>query len=117
MKIDVTQQLMELDNTPMVTGRQMCPTCGQVIGKSEPMTVRLAAVRALTVQFRDEQSLQGEERVRRFHLALKITDEDEPNLMVEEIALIKKLTGKLGGNVVAGRMWELLDPRERGNDE
>ena len=116
MKIDVTQQLTELDGTPMTTGRQICQTCGQVIGKVEPMTVRLAAARALSVTFRDEQGLGGEERVTRFHLALKVTDEDEPNLMVEEIALIKKLTGKLGGNVVAGRMWELLDPRERSNE-
>ena len=112
MKIDVTQQLTELDGTLMVTGRQVCPTCGQAVSEAEPMTVRLAATRALTVTFRDEPGVQGEERVRRFHLALRITDEDEPNLTVEEIALIKKLTGKLGGNVVAGRMWAILDPQE-----
>lgn len=113
MKIDVTQQLMELDGTPITTGKQICQMCGQVVGKIEPMTVRLAAVRALSVTFRDEQGLEGEERVTRFHLALKITGGDEPNLTVEEIALVKKLTGKMGGNVVAGRMWAILDPQEK----
>lgn len=113
MKIDVTQQLTGLDGTPMTTGRQICQACGQVVGKTEPMTVRVAATRALSVTFRDEQGLRGEERVERFHLALKIINEDEPNLTVEEIALIKKLTGKLGGNVVAGRMWAILDPPEK----
>jgi hypothetical protein len=112
MKIDVTQQLTELDGTPMVTGKQVCQMCGQPVGKTEPMTVRVAAVRALSVTFRDEQGLTGEDRVARFHLALKITDDDEPNLTVEEIALVKKLVGKMGGNVVAGRMWAILDPQE-----
>lgn len=112
MKIDVTQQLTELDGTPMITGKQVCQMCGQVVGKPESMTVRLAAVRALSVTFRDEVNLPGEKRVERFHLALKLTDEDEPNLTVEETALVKKLTGKMGGNVVAGRMWAILDPPE-----
>ena len=113
MKINVTQQIAELDGTPMVTGKQICQMCGQVVGKVEPMTVRLAAVRALSVAFRDEPGLVGEERVARFHLALKITDENEPDLTAEEIVTIKKLTGKLGGNVVAGRMWAILDPPEK----
>lgn len=113
MKISVTQQLMELDGTPMITGKVVCQTCGQAVSEPEPMTVRLAAVRALSVTFRDEPSVQGEERVKRFHLAFKITDEDEPNLTIEEIALIKKLVGKMGPNVVAGRMWAILDPPEK----
>lgn len=114
MKIDVTQQLAELDGTPMMTGRQVCQTCGQVVGKSEPMTVRLAATRALTAQFRDEQGLTGDEKWPRFHLALKITDEDEPDLKAEDIVLIKKLIGWMYGPVVVGRMWTILDPQEAG---
>ena len=110
MKISVTQQLKELDGTLMVTGRQICPTCGQVVGKSEPMTVRLAATRALTAQFRDEQDLTGEQKFPRFHLALKITDEDEPDLAAEDIATIKKLVGKMYGSLVMGRVWMIIDP-------
>lgn len=109
MKIDITQQLTELDSTPMITGKQICQVCGSVIGESEPMTVRLAATRALTAQYRDEQSLTGDEKWPRFHLALKITDEDEPDLKAEEIVLIKKLVGKMYGPVVVGRVWAILD--------
>jgi len=109
MKINVTQQLTELDGTPMVTGRQICQVCGSVIGESEPMTVRLAATRALTAQYRDEQSLPGDEKVTRFHLALRLTDEPEPDLKAEEIVLIKNVVGKMYGPVVVGRMWSILD--------
>ena len=109
MKIDVAQQLTELGGTPMVTGRQVCQVCGSVIGESEPMTVRLAAVRALTAQYRDEQDLAGDEKVTRFHLALRLTDESEPDLKAEEIVLIKSVVGKMYGPVVVGRMWSILD--------
>ena len=113
MKINVTQQLVELDSTPMITGRQVCQMCGQVIGESMPMTVRLAATRALTASFRDEQSLAGDEKIARFHLALRLTDEDKPDLKAEDIVLIKNLVGKMYGPVVVGRVWAVLDPLEK----
>jgi len=109
MNIDVTQQLVDLDGTPMITGKQMCPTCGQPIGENEPMTIRVTAVKSLTAVFRDEQDLPGEEKVRRFHLALKITDESEPDLKAEDVVLIKKMVGKMYGPVVVGRVWAILD--------
>lgn len=112
MKIDVTQQIVRLDGTPMITGKQVCQMCGQVVGESEPMTVRLAATRSLTATFRDEQSLLGDQKIARFHLALKITDEDEPDLKAEDIVLIKKLIGKMYGPVIVGRVWAILDPQE-----
>lgn len=88
----------------------MCPACGQAVGEIEPMTVRLAATRALTAMFRDEQDLAGDEKVVRFHLALKIVDEDEPDLKAEDIVLIKKLVGKMYGPIVVGQVWMQLDP-------
>lgn len=109
MKISVTQQLTELDGTPMTTGKQVCQMCGQVVSEEEPMTVRLAATRALTAVYRDEQNLKGDEKVARFHLALKVTDEDEPDLKAEDIVLIKMVVGKMYGPVVVGRVWSILD--------
>jgi len=109
MKINVTQQLTELDGTPMVTGKQVCQMCGQVVSETEPFTVRLAATRALSATFRDEQSLTGDEKWPRFHLALRITDEDEPDLKAEDIVLIKKVVGKMYGPVIVGRVWSILD--------
>lgn len=112
MKIDVTQQLTKLDGTLMETGNTICQMCGQVVSQKESMTVRLAATRALTAVFRDEQNLAGEEKVARFHLALKITDEDKPDLKAEDIVLIKTLVGKMFGPVIVGQMWAILDPPE-----
>ena len=112
MKINVTEQLTELDGTPMITGKQVCQTCGQVVSEKEPMTVRLAATRALTATFRDEQSLPGEEKIVRFRLALKMTDTDAPDLKAEEVVLVKKVVGKMYGPVIVGRMWSILDPPE-----
>ena len=112
MKINVTQQLKNLDGTPMVTGKQICQMCGQVVGKTEPMTVRLAATRALSATFRDEQGLTGDEKWPRFHLALKLTNEDEPDLKAEDVVLIKGLVGKMYGPIIVGRVWALLDPSE-----
>lgn len=113
MKIDVTQQIKELDGTPMVTGKQICRMCGQVVDETEPMTVQLAAIKSLTASFRDEQSLPGDEKIARFHLALRLTDEDAPDLQVEDIATIKRLVGKMYGPVVVGRIWAILDPLEK----
>ena len=117
MKIDVTQQLTELDGEPMVTGRRLCPTCGQTVGEIEPMTVRLAATRALSLTFKGEENLPGDEKVAQFHLALKITDEDEPDLRVEDVALVKERVGKMYGQVIVGRMWAILDPPAEGRSE
>jgi len=112
MKINVTEQLEELDGTPMVTGKRVCQVCGQVVDEKEPMTVRLAATRALTAVYRDEQNLAGDEKVTRFHLALKIVDEDESDLTAEDIVEIKKMVGKMYGPVVVGRVWSIVDPKE-----
>ena len=109
MKINVMEQLTGLDGTPMVTGKHVCQMCGQVVSEKEPMTIRLAATRSLTAVYRDEQNLKGDEKVSRFHLALKIVDEDEPDLKAEDIVLIKKLVGKMYGPVIVGRVWSILD--------
>lgn len=109
MKIDVTQQIKELDGTPMVTSKQMCPACGQIMGTEEPMTVRLASTRALTAVHRDEVGLTGDDKLKRFKLALRITDEGEPDLEAEEIVMVKLMVGKMYGPVVIGRVWKALE--------
>jgi len=110
MRVDVTTQLKELDGTMMITGKRACVTCGQVVGNMEPMTVCLAATRALAFAHRDEQDLPGDKKVERWHLALKLIDAGEPDLSVEELTLIKKLVGKMYGPVVVGQVWAILDP-------
>lgn len=109
MRLNVTEQLKELDGTLMTTGKQVCQMCGSVVSTPVPMTIRLAATRALTATFRDEQNLAGEDKVTRWHLALRIVDEDEPELKAEEVVLIKMVVGKMYGPLVVGQMWDILD--------
>ena len=110
MRIDVTEQLKKLDGSPMITGSQVCPKCGGVVGEEKPMTLCLAATRALSVTFSDEQNLAPEKKVERFHLALRLLKENSPDLTAEEIVTIKNVVGKMFGNVIVGRAWAILDP-------
>lgn len=110
MKINVTQQIKKLDGTLMNTGKQVCPMCGKIAGEEEAMTVRLATTRALVAVYVDEQGLTGDKKVERWHLALKIMNEDEPDLGAEEVVLIKELVGKMFGPAVVGQVWPILDP-------
>ena len=117
MKIDVTQQIAELDGTPMVTSKQVCLMCGQTMGVEEPMTVRLATTRALAPVYQDERNLTGDDKIIRFHLALRIMDEDEPDLEAKEIVLAKEMVGKMYGAIVVGRVWAILDPKAKEADD
>ena len=109
MKIDVTKVLEDLNGKPIMVGQQECPTCGQPAGEISPLTLRLVAIKALTASYEDERSLGGEEKVKRFHLALRLHDDDEPDLKPEDVVLAKKLIGKLFGPLVVGQSWIILD--------
>jgi hypothetical protein len=79
------------------------------------ITLRLIACNALQATFDDERNLSGEEKIKRFNLALKITKTDFPDLSAEEIAEIKKLIAKGYPPLIVGRCYEILDPKT--NDE
>ena len=110
MKIDVTQNLKQLDGTPLAQASARCPECGQAT-EARTFTLRLVAVDALMMQRRGEE-LGGDEKVRRYALAMQIHSEDEPDLKVEDVALIKKLVGELYGPLVVGQVWAMLDSAE-----
>ena len=66
---------------------------------------------ALLATFPDEQSLAGEEKMKRFALARKIHEQrKDPVLTAEDIALLKKLIGKAYNALVVGQAYGLLDP-------
>jgi len=108
MKIDVTQQLRSIEGEPLATPETTCPQCGQAM-ETSPVTVRQVATGALMAQRRDEET-SGEEKVRRYALAVKIHGEDDPDLRAEDVALVKELVGKSYGPLVVGQVWSMLDP-------
>ena len=81
--------------------------------KGEPATVRGVAIEALFAQFKDEENLSGEEKLKRWELASKIkADPDPVDLTVEEVALLKKLIGKAYGAIIVGQAWKVLEGGE-----
>ena len=76
----------------------------------QPFTLRSACVAALLAQFEDEKNLSGEEKLKRWELAVTIKNSSDPaELKAEEIALIKKLIGKAYAAIIVGQTWKFLE--------
>jgi hypothetical protein len=76
----------------------------------EPATVRGVVIEALLATFNDEAHLSGEEKLKRWELASKIKNTADPvELTLDELTLIKKLTGKAYGPLVVGQTWKILE--------
>ncbi|UCI06247.1 hypothetical protein [Mesorhizobium sp. B1-1-8] len=95
--IDFSTKLLDVDGTPIVEN-------------GVDATLGRAAANALLAPFADEQNLPGEEKVKRFELAMRVCSAKELTLPVEEVALIKKLVAKAFPVLIVGRCWAILDP-------
>ena len=84
-----------------------------VVDDGKEVTLGDVAVRALMSLAQDEQSLAGEEKFKRFALAMRLKDGGEVAVSAEDIAMLKKLIGKLYTPLVVGRAFPLLDPSEK----
>lgn len=82
-------------------------------GKGNALTLRKACIDALTAVYRDEQP-DGEEKVRRYKLAMDIyTSGADIALSSEEVSLLKQLIGKYFAVIVVGQAYEQLDETEK----
>ena len=98
--VDFTQQITQFDGSDL-TGTD---------GKPTRLTLEAVAENALLGTYNDEQNLSGEEKLKRYHLAMKIYDhKSDAELSAEELALVKRLIAKSYNTLVMGRAWELLD--------
>jgi hypothetical protein len=78
-----------------------------------PVTLAMAAMRALLAVHDDERALPAEEKFKRGELARKLyesTAGGEPVLTVEEMATVKKLIGKGYSPLMVTQIWRMLDP-------
>lgn len=73
------------------------------------ITMKKLCANALGGVFQDENNLSGEEKFKRYELALKIMRGGEVDILPEEITLLKKLTGKMYSTFVVGRIYEFLN--------
>lgn len=79
-----------------------------VDGEQRPMTLGVVSVNALMGQYQDEQHLMGDEKFRRFQLAVRIT-EGVQEVSAEEITLLKRLIGKAYTPMVVGPAYMALE--------
>lgn len=112
MKIDVTQELKNLDGSTLVQARARCPECGRAT-ETEAVTLRGVVTNALMVQDQSEAQVKGEEKARRYQLGLRIYGEESPDLSPEEIVLIRQRVAQMYQPLVVGQVWALLDPAEQ----
>lgn len=73
-------------------------------------TLKGLSIDALCATFKDEEKLSGEDKLKRYELALKIKNSSEPaTLSAEEVTLIKKLISKAYGTIIVGQAWTMLE--------
>lgn len=65
---------------------------------------------ALMVSMEDDVSLSGEQKIKNFMLAQRLSVGGEVELTSEEVGLIKSRVAKIFNVLGTGRIWELLDP-------
>jgi hypothetical protein len=73
------------------------------------MTLGRAAIEALLAQFQDETGITGEEKLKRFDLAMRVRNDACGDFPIDDISMIKKLIGKAYGPLVCGQAWKMLD--------
>lgn len=96
MKIDLSYPILDLNGSPLLEG----------------FDVRTACVQALTSALPSDERSTGDQKVKLFSLAVKLTSTqgDEVDLTAEEISQIKSRSGQLFTPLVVGRLWSILDP-------
>jgi len=119
MKVKLNTELKDFEGNAMVFAVAIAgqpATDTQPAVKAQPAvnaTLGKMMIESLLVTFKDEENLSGEEKLKRWQLAIKIKNaEVTVEMTVEEIALVKKLVGKAYSTIIVGQVWELLEGAE-----
>lgn len=81
-------------------------------GIKTDLTLGRASANALCATYSDEADLPPTEKFHRAEIAMKVRENAQVALSVEDIALIKKMIGKFYGPIVVYRAFSLLDPNQ-----
>lgn len=101
MKRNLNVVLKTLDGEPLKEDHN---------GTARDVLLSRLAVNALLVNYHDEQSLSGEEKVKRFKLAQQINDADgDVEVTAEQVSLLKSLIAKGYTPLVVGQAYEILE--------
>ena len=103
---DFTKPILDFKGNVMPNCPQAKPDCTDIVHLSD------VAITALQATYPDEKDLSATEKVKRYALALKISNaKSDLHLEAEDIALLKTLIAKAYGPLIIGRAYELLDPK------
>jgi len=109
MKVPITAVLHDIESIPL-RDAAIRDTDGKVLRPERDFTLRKACTEALQALNLSGDSPDGEERFKRYQLALKVMSSEEPDLTADEIVKLKRLIGLAFGAIVVGRAYEILDP-------
>jgi hypothetical protein len=65
---------------------------------------------ALCGVLRGDEGLGGAEKAKLFALALRIMQEDAPDLEIEDRSVVKERIGRAFAPLIVGRAFEMIDP-------
>lgn len=96
MKINFKQKIKNFDDTDAVdeSGKQV--------------TLDVVCINAL-MSNNPEERVSGDEKLKRYDLALKIKNSNELNLSSEDITLLKKLIGNVYSTLIVGQSYKMLE--------
>ena|SRR3990167_5616352 len=77
--------------------------------KGEDVKLHVPCVNALTANYQKENDIGGDEKYRRYKLAVKIDKPEEIEVTSEEITLIKKLVGFAFTPILVGGIFDKLE--------
>lgn len=77
--------------------------------KENVITLKSIAIGALMASYQDEQNLSGEEKFKRYNLALKINAGGPVEISAEDLSDLKKLIGKGFSVLAVGQAYGLLE--------
>ena len=100
MIIDFTQALIQYDGTVIRDGTGV---------NEKDAILRTVVTNSLMVE---ESGVDGETKLKRHILARNIHENDTYDLSSEQITEIKRLAAIVYPTIIAGPLWEMIDPKE-----
>jgi len=100
-KILTNQELLSINGAPLINH-----------DSNKTFTLKSAIINSLMAQYQGEENLSGEEKLKRFEMALRVQKEDVIDLTSEEILYIKGFIGKAYPLAVVGPAFMILEGRE-----
>ena len=109
MKIDMTKAIKNLEGDNIDNPESK-------LKEKAPLTMKILCTNSLLTPTQDERNIDGNEKAKRFELAMRIYTEKEVDLDIDELKLVKDLIGKVYSPLVVGQAYRILDPKAKASE-